>query len=109
MIDCFLNVNNSVQGVQGVQGQFWPTLHSYMPRAAWLCVVLCRVCRVNLRACARGVYTTTPHVTQTRLARICTLHTLHTLHRSRYSWLTAVQGIFITLHTLHLLFLIKKI
>ena len=109
MIDCFLNVNNSVQGVQCVQGRFCPTLHSYRPRAAWLCVVLCRVCRVNLRACARGVYTTTPHVTQTRLARICTLHTLHTLHRPRYTRHTTVHGIYHTLHTLHNSFLSKKI
>ncbi len=101
MTDCFLNVNNSVQGVQGVQGQILTTMHSYKPRAAWLCVSLCRVCRVNLRACARGVYTTTTPVTQTRLARICPLHTLHTLHMPRYTRLADVQGIFRTLHTLH--------
>lgn len=101
MTDCFLNVNNSVQGVQGVQGQILTTMHSYRPRLAWLCVVLCRVCRVTLRARARAIFITNLPVIKTRLARICTLHTLHTLHRPRYTRLADVQGIFRTLHTLH--------
>lgn len=56
MIDCLPIVNNPVQGVQGVQGAFWPTLHSYRPRHARLYAMLCRVCRVHTRGRARKIF-----------------------------------------------------
>jgi len=61
-----------VQGVHGVQGAFYPTLHSYRQRRSLLCAILCGVCRHYVRGRARAIiflkhirytYKTLPHDT----------------------------------------------
>lgn len=77
MTDCCLKPTKPVHGVQGVQGQKSPTLHSRKPRGSKACAVLCRVCRVNLRACAREIYKTILQIKNTSRVYMYPAHPAH--------------------------------
>lgn len=96
-----------VQGVQGVQGKSFYTLHSCNHLHSGPAAFLCRVCRVALYIRA---YSAKNHysIKISIFAYICTLHTLHTLHSLCYACPTAVHGVFTTLHTLHNQYFLKK-
>jgi hypothetical protein len=107
MPDCCQIASKYVQGVQGVQGQKFSTLHVCKSRHSWFCALLCRVCRVSLYTRARDTFSNSS-LNIFSLAYIYPLHTMHTLHRRWYSWSVAVQGISLTLHTLHNIFFNNK-
>lgn len=108
MTDCCLNVINSVQGVQGVQGRFCPTLHSYRPRAAWLCALLCRVCRVDLRTRARAIYNSTLIIINTSRAYMYPAHPAHPAHAAFHAGYSCAGYFSHPAHPAHSIFLYQK-
>ncbi len=108
MTDYRLNITKSVQGVHSVQGEKSPTLHSRKPRRAWSCGVLCRVCRVLLRACAREIFFSFPYFSKTISHDTPPAHPAHPAQPALFVVCSCAGYNRTPAHPTQLLFLFKK-